>query len=230
MLRPVHVDAAFLIFDKPHNLLAVPGRGPDKQDCLSARVQQQFADALVVHRLDMATSGLMVFARGVPAQRVLSRAFAERRVHKRYVAEVAGRVRPPPSDWAVIDLPLAADWPNRPRQRVDPGRGKPSRTHWRVLSVDARGDASRLELEPVTGRTHQLRVHLQAIGHPILGDALYGGPTGSQRAERLLLHASALGFDHPETGATCLFGSVAPFFSGSHANSRSDTRGVPPGR
>lgn len=210
-LLALHVDPAFLIFDKPAGLLAVPGRGPDKQDCLIARVQTQFADALVVHRLDMATSGLIVFARSADAQRVLSRAFAERRVHKRYVAEVDGCVERPASGWSVIDLPMAADWPNRPRQIIDANRGKPSRTQWRVLSIDRPCGSSRLELEPLTGRTHQLRVHLQAIGHPILGDALYGGTTVQERAGRLLLHATELGFGHPTSGAPCQFASTVPF-------------------
>lgn len=201
-----HVDEHLLVADKPAGLLAVPGRGADKQDCVSARVQALYPDALVVHRLDMATSGLMLMARGADMQRRLSAAFAGREVRKRYTAVVAGRPEADatgPADeegWQVIDLPIAADWPRRPLQMIDPVNGKPSVTRWRLLRHDAENDCSRLELEPVTGRTHQLRLHLQAIGHPILGDALYAPPELQARAPRLLLHAGALAFTHPATG------------------------------
>lgn len=206
--RIVHADAQLLVIDKPAGLLAVPGRGEAKRDCLAARVQARFTDALVVHRLDQATSGLMVFARGSPAQRLLSAAFERRTVRKHYVAVVAGCL---PAAAGSIDLPLAADWPNRPRQQVDHAQGKPSLTHWRVLDVDAENDRSRLELEPLTGRSHQLRVHLSAIGHPILGDALYAPPAVQAWASRLLLHASALAFEHPATGEPLRFVSPPPF-------------------
>lgn len=157
----------------------------------------------------MATSGLWLMARGTDAQRQLSRDFAERTVNKRYEAVVAGHPVPPDHAWGVIDLPLAADWPNRPRQQVDPGRGKPSQTRWRLLSRGA--TSSRLELEPVTGRSHQLRVHLMAIGHPILGDMLYAPPDIAQAAPRLWLHASALSFVHPHSGLPMSYTSAAPF-------------------
>lgn len=188
--------------DKPAGLLAVPGRGPDKQDSLASRIQAAFPDALIVHRLDMATSGLIVFARGVQMQSVLSRMFRERKVEKRYVALAANPMK---SAEGEIDLPLMADWPNRPRQKVDLESGKPSLTRYRVLESDAL--SSRVELEPVTGRTHQLRVHLSAIGHPIMGDALYGGP----EAPRLMLHASELRFNHPLSGEPLQLESVIPF-------------------
>jgi tRNA pseudouridine32 synthase/23S rRNA pseudouridine746 synthase len=204
----VYVDEQLVVLDKPAGLLAVPGRGEDKQDCLSARAQALWPDALVVHRLDMATSGLFLMGRGIHVQRVLSRAFAERAVHKRYEALVAGDVGSPGTE-GMIDLPLAADWPNRPRQKVDPEHGRPSVTRWQVLERLA--DATRLALEPVTGRSHQLRVHLQAIGHPILGDALYAPPEVQVRAPRLLLHASALEFAHPGTGEPLAFASTPPF-------------------
>ena len=209
----LHVDASLLVLDKPAGLLAVPGRGADKQDCLSARVQQQFSDALVVHRLDMATSGLMLMARGAAMQRDLSRAFATRQVGKRYVAVVEGRVQTPPDDWGVIDLPILADWPRRPLRIID-ARGQPSVTRWRVLCRETGADGqpqTRLELEPVTGRSHQLRVHLAALGHPILGDALYAPADVQARSERLLLHASALALQHPVSGAALNF-SRAPDF------------------
>ena len=202
----LHVDDDCLVVDKPSGLLSVPGRGAHLQDCLATRVQAEFGDALVVHRLDMATSGLMLFARGIAAQRQLSRAFAQRDVHKRYVALVQGRVLP---DKGEIDLPLIADWPNRPLQKVDREHGKPSLTRWRV--IDAQADRTRLELEPVTGRAHQLRVHLLAIGHPILGDALYAPPEALAAANRLLLHAAQLRFAHPVSGAPMAIDSAIPF-------------------
>jgi tRNA pseudouridine32 synthase / 23S rRNA pseudouridine746 synthase len=209
----VHVDAHLLVVEKPAGLLSVPGRGADKQDCAAARVQRLYPDALVVHRLDMATSGLLLMARGAEMQRRLSRAFADRQVHKRYVAVVAGRLDEVTSHdgWALIDLPLAADWPNRPRRIVDLERGKPSQTRWRVLAYDAAADASRLELEPITGRSHQLRVHLQSLGHAILGDNLYAPPEVQARSPRLLLHASALQLVHPATGEPLAWSSAVPF-------------------
>jgi tRNA pseudouridine32 synthase / 23S rRNA pseudouridine746 synthase len=185
----MHVDAQRIIIHKPSGLLAVPGRGEDKQDCAWHRVQAEFPEALVVHRLDQATSGLLVFARTQAMQRALSDAFAQRLVAKRYEAVVAGLVA---EDRFDINLPLIADWPNRPRQRVDPARGKPSLTRVSVVSRDAAADHTRLWLEPVTGRSHQLRVHLLAIGHPILGDALYAPAPALTQAPRLLLHARDL--------------------------------------
>jgi tRNA pseudouridine32 synthase/23S rRNA pseudouridine746 synthase len=206
----VFVDEHLLVLDKPAGLLAVPGRGTEKQDCLSARAQRLWPDALVVHRLDMATSGLFLMGRGLHMQRVLSRAFAERQVAKRYEAVVAGRLGAP-GDAGEIDLPLAADWPNRPRQQVDREHGRPSLTRWRVLARDDDGDSTRVSLEPVTGRSHQLRVHLLAIGHPILGDALYAPAAVQARAPRLLLHAAGLRLAHPATGEPLHFASTVPF-------------------
>ena len=215
-LRVVHEDEALLVLDKPSGLLAVPGRGPDKQDCLSARAQARWSDALVVHRLDMATSGLVVMARGLAMQRALSLAFEKRRVHKRYTAVVAGRLdNPDPGNgWQTIDLPLMIDWLNRPRSIVHHGMGKPSLTRWRLAGDDPgprTGLVTRLELEPVTGRTHQLRVHLQAIGHPIAGDPLYADGTQRALAERLLLHAGWLALPHPLSGDTLELHSPCPF-------------------
>lgn len=210
-MEPVYVDDTLLVFDKPSGLLSVPGRGPDKQDCLSARVQARYADALIVHRLDMATSGLMVMARGAVAQRELGRSFAARAVKKRYIAVVAGRLEAPPEYWGTIDLPIIVDWPNRPLRIVDHRHGKPSLTRWRVLKHDETGPGTRVELEPVTGRSHQLRVHLRELGHPILGDALYAPPAVQALAKRLLLHASSLSLVHPVTGETLAFERPAPF-------------------
>jgi tRNA pseudouridine32 synthase/23S rRNA pseudouridine746 synthase len=182
----IYCDESLLVVNKPAGLLSVPGRGED--NCLSARVQQAFPDALVVHRLDMATSGLLIFARGDAMQRRLSAMFREHLVSKRYVAVVAGVLE---TDDGQIDLPIGADWPNRPRQKIDTTQGRHSLTRYRVLTRNA--ETTRLELEPVTGRTHQLRVHMMAAGHPIIGDTLYDGRT----AERLMLHAHMLNFAHP---------------------------------
>ncbi len=212
-LALVHADAALLVFDKPAGLLAVPGRGDDKQDCLAARALAEFPDARVVHRLDMATSGLIVLARGAPAQRALNLAFEKRQVHKQYEAVVSGRLEPAVTDdpWNLIDLPLIVDWPNRPRSIVDHTIGKPSRTRWRVLGHDPQAGTTRVLLEPVTGRSHQLRVHLLALGHPILGDPLYAPAAALAAAPRLLLHARRLALFHPATGEPLVFDSPPPF-------------------
>lgn len=214
-LACLHADDDLLVLDKPPGLLCVPGRGPDKQDCLSTRAQALWSDALIVHRLDQPTSGLVLMARGLPMQRALSRIFAERRVHKRYQAVVAGL--PQPDDtaddegWSAIALPIAADWERRPLRVVDAQSGQPSLTRWRVLDVDRALGCTRLELEPVTGRTHQLRVHLAALGHPILGDMLYANAAQQASAPRLLLHACTLEFAHPLHGCRCSYISAAPF-------------------
>ena len=217
MLPPVlHADDWLLVVDKPAGMLSVAGRGPAGEDCLHARLRQAWPDALVVHRLDMATSGLMVFARGERAQRILSIAFAARAVDKRYVAIVAGKPEPANTDgegWATIELPLAADWPARPRQKVDAAGGRPSLTRWRVAREAPRAweGGTRLELQPVTGRSHQLRVHLAAIGHPILGDALYAPGPIAGAAPRLLLHAESLALAHPADGRPLVWRCDAPF-------------------
>lgn len=210
----VYVDEHILVLDKPAGLLAVPGRGLDKQDCLATRAQALWPDALVVHRLDMATSGLFLMARDPEVQRRLSLAFEKREVGKRYVAVVAGILHTPPDakdGWSRLELPLAADWPARPLQKVDPVHGRPSITRWRVLAQDRAADTTRVELEPLTGRSHQLRVHLKALGHPILGDPLYASPAVQARAPRLLLHAAGLQFFHPATREPIAFDSAVPF-------------------
>ncbi len=209
----VFADAALLVLGKPAGLLSVPGKGEDKQDCLSTRVQQLYPDARVVHRLDMATSGLLLMARSVSIQRALGALFEQRRVDKRYVAVVDGALADPPGDagWGLIDLPIAVDWPRRPLRIIDAEHGKASQTLWRVLARDAAACSTRLELAPLTGRSHQLRVHLQAMGHPILGDRLYGAAAVQDRAPRLLLHACALAFVHPVSGQPVQFDSPAPF-------------------
>lgn len=211
-LTLLHEDAHLLVLDKPAGLLCVPGRGPDKQDCLSARVQRRWPEALVVHRLDMATSGLVLMARDLPTQRALGDAFATRQIWKRYEAVVDGCADQ--AHWQTIDAPLMADWPRRPLQKVD-AAGKPSLTRWRTLALlpgsAGRGPSSHLLLEPQTGRSHQLRVHLAFIGHPILGDALYADARVQAMAPRLMLHATVLQFRHPVTGAALRVESPAPF-------------------
>ncbi len=208
----LYSDEHLLVLNKPSGLLSVPGRGPDKQECLSARAQHLYQDALIVHRLVLQTSGLLVMERGIDAQRTINRAFEQRQVHKRYQAVVDGVVRVADDDeWGVIDLPLELDWPNRPKHIVDPVNGRPSVTRWRVLQPEPALAGTRLELEPVTGRSHQLRVHLQAIGHPILGDDLYASPEAVARASRLLLHACELSLPHPATGELMSFFSPPPF-------------------
>lgn len=198
----VYSDDSLLVLNKPSGLLAVPGRGEDKQDCLSRRVQARYPEALIVHRLDMATSGLLLMARGAAMQRALSQLFEQREVYKRYLAVVDGHLAPAltPDGWGLIDLPIAADWPRRPLRVIDTDHGKPSQTRWRSLAFDAGSHSTRVELKPVTGRSHQLRVHLQALGHPILGDALYAPAAAQASAPRLLLHACALRLLHPVSG------------------------------
>lgn len=210
-LTVLYADDALLVLDKPAGLLSVPGRGEDKQDCLSARAQSLHPDALVVHRLDMATSGVMVLARSPAAQRTLNQAFANRAVTKRYIAVVDGHPAPSIGTWGVIDLPIIVDWPNRPRRVIDHQLGKPSVTRWRVLSHNEHDQTTRVELEPVTGRSHQLRVHLLAMGHAIVGDALYGSPRVQAMADRLLLHACSLELCHPVTAQPMRFVSAAHF-------------------
>jgi tRNA pseudouridine32 synthase/23S rRNA pseudouridine746 synthase len=273
-LAVCHADEHLLVLDKPAGLLSVPGRGPENADCLSARVQARWPDARVVHRLDMATSGLLVMARGEAAQRALSHHFAQREVEKQYEAVVWGRpdpqhfptnspapadgaatpiaarplrpvgashrsaraamavldaVRQPAPGWQVIDLPLVVDWPNRPRSKVCFETGKASVTHWQAVPAPPAGSApagrvgrfehggqcaegvTRLRLRPVTGRSHQLRVHLMALGHPILGDPLYAHPQALGLAPRLLLHACDLWLPHPVSGERLHLHSPTPF-------------------
>lgn len=196
--------AAFVVLDKPAGLLSVPGRADGMADCLESRAQAVWSDALTVHRLDLATSGVCVLARGAAAHRILSMQFARRMTAKTYEAVVRGTVA---ADSGCIDLPLRADWPNRPRQQVDPLAGRPAVTRWQV--IERGGGTTRLRLDPVTGRSHQLRVHLLALGHPILGDPIYGG--GAAEAPRLMLHATRLGFRDPGDGRPVAFEAPCPF-------------------
>ena len=203
----VDVSVAFLddhlvVADKPSGLLSVPGRAAENRDCVVSRLQALYPDALTVHRLDMVTSGLLLHGRGKAMQIALSKLFEARQVHKRYVALVEGHLA---GEAGEIDLPLRCDWDNRPRQMVDHVLGKRALTRWRLLGYE--GGCSRVELEPVTGRSHQLRLHLASIGHPIVGDDMYGAAA----AARVCLHAAELGFVHPVTRQTLHLMSPAPF-------------------
>jgi tRNA pseudouridine32 synthase / 23S rRNA pseudouridine746 synthase len=204
-LRILHADSALVVLDKPAGLLTVPGRGEDKADCLITRLREQFPGVLLVHRLDRDTSGLVVFALTPQAQAHLGRQFEGRIVDKRYQARVQGV---PDGGKGRIDLPLTVDWPNRPRQMVCHQTGRPAVTDWRVLKAE--GDTARVQLRPRTGRSHQLRVHMQVLGHPILGDTLYATGAGCDHP-RLMLHAERLGLSHPETGARLDFRAPVPF-------------------
>ncbi|MGM0593980.1 MAG: RluA family pseudouridine synthase [Pseudomonadota bacterium] len=199
-------DETLIAVDKPSLLLSVPGRGPEKRDSVVTRLAQVYPALREVHRLDWETSGVMLLAITRQAHSELSRQFREREVEKRYIAVVAGELS---EESGEVALPLRADWPNRPRQRVDLGEGKPSLTRWERLTHGA--GYSRVALRPVTGRTHQLRVHMAALGHPILGDRLYAPPSVVSMAPRLLLHAEELVVSHPISGERLTFATAAPF-------------------
>jgi tRNA pseudouridine32 synthase / 23S rRNA pseudouridine746 synthase len=201
----LHLDDDLLAVDKPAGLLSVPGRGPDRADCLIARLRVDFPQVLLVHRLDLDTSGVIVFALTPQAQAHLGRQFEERRVQKRYVALVAGH---PAEAKGRVDLPLTVDWPNRPRQKVCFETGRPAQTAWRVLRAE--GGHARVRLMPRTGRSHQLRVHMQAVGHPILGDPLYA-TAAAAAYPRLMLHAEELRLTHPQTGMPLKLRAPVPF-------------------
>jgi len=201
----LHDDHEVLLVDKPSGLLSVPGKGEHLADCLIARVQAVFPQALLVHRLDRDTSGVMVFALTPHAQRHLGLQFEKRQTKKTYIARVWGQLAP---KTGTVDLPLIVDWPNRPKQKVDHETGKPAVTDWRV--VRSFGDETRVRLMPKTGRSHQLRVHMLSVGHPILGDPFYAD--GPARAfPRLMLHSETLQIRHPDGGASLRITAKAPF-------------------
>jgi len=202
----IYADEFLVIVNKPSLLLSVPGRGTDKQDCLISRLSNDFPGILTVHRLDWETSGLTVLALNKEIHRHLSRQFQERQVHKNYTTIVYGI---PDQQSGEINLPLRCDWENRPRQIVDHEQGKASQTYWQI--IDQEKQNTRLLLTPVTGRSHQLRVHMLAMGHPILGDPLYADPEALGMAERLLLHATSLEFIHPHSNKNVRFYSQPPF-------------------
>lgn len=204
-LAILHADDRIVVADKPSGLLSVPGRGDDKTDCLIDRLRVEYPDILLVHRLDLDTSGVMIFARDKPTQGDISQQFEKRLVKKVYVALLDGHLRPKTGR---VDLPLIVDWPNRPRQHVNHDTGKPAQTDWQVVGYE--GNATRVHLTPVTGRTHQLRVHMAETGHAILGDPHYA--TGAaQDHPRLMLHAETLRIRHPDTGRSMTFTAPVPF-------------------
>ncbi|MFD2231653.1 pseudouridine synthase [Alkalimarinus sediminis] len=202
----IYQDDDIIVAVKPNGLLSVPGRAPENKDCLISRIQQTRPEALTVHRLDCETSGVVVLACNKDSQRELSRQFHDRETQKRYIAVVDGLLA---DDEGEIDLPLIADWPNRPKQMVDFERGKPSQTRYNVISRS--NDTTRLELTPITGRSHQLRVHMLSLGHAILGDRLYGCDRVIAQSPRMLLHALELGFTHPTTEQFCVYQYPAEF-------------------
>lgn len=204
-LRIVHADQHLLVLNKPAGLLSVPGKGAHLADCLITRAQCVYPEALLVHRLDRDTSGLIVYALTKMAQRFLSLEFEERRVKKVYVARLWGELKP---KTGTVDLPLTVDWPNRPLQHVNHETGRPAQTDWRVVRHE--DGTTRVRLMPKTGRSHQLRVHMLALGHPILGDPFYA--TGPARAfPRLMLHAESLKINHPDGMRGLTFSASAPF-------------------
>jgi tRNA pseudouridine32 synthase/23S rRNA pseudouridine746 synthase len=204
--RILYADHEILVVDKPAGLLSVPGRGEDRADCLINRLRGAYPTVLLVHRLDLDTSGVMIFGLTPHAQRHLGRQFEDRQTKKQYLARLWGHLEPKTGR---VDLPLIVDWPNRPRQHVNHETGKPAQTDWRVLRHDPDG-TTRVRLTPLTGRSHQLRVHMMELGHPILGDPLYA--TGPARDfPRLMLHAESLRIRHPDSNQTMTFSAPCPF-------------------
>ena len=205
-LNVLHQDDDILVLDKQSGLLTVPGKDPSLWDCVEYRARQTWPTAGIVHRLDKDTSGVLVMALNKRAHGRIGSQFEHRKTTKSYVARVAGLIE---QDSGLVDLPLATDWDNKPRQRVDYENGRPSQTEWSVMERE--GDVTRVRLHPLTGRTHQLRVHMKAIGHVILGDAFYGDSASFAAADRLQLHAAELGFTHPTTGEFMVFTAPTPF-------------------
>lgn len=204
-LAILHQDKAIIVVDKPAGLLTVPGKLENRQDCLVSRLQAEHWDALTVHRLDCDTSGVIIFARTKQAQGFLGQEFEQRRAQKTYIARLKGRLEP---DSGTVDLPLGSDWDYRPRQKVDHEHGRPAVTDWQV--IDRSDGETRVRLTPHTGRSHQLRVHMLSLGHPILGDQIYAPETRDQHS-RLMLHAETLSLHHPTTGAWVSFTAPVPF-------------------
>jgi len=205
-LKIIYQDDDLIVLDKPSGLLSVPGKKPENIDSLQQQAQKIFPSVTIVHRLDMATSGLMIMALNKPSHRHISKQFELRQVSKTYQAQVYGQLTP---DQGTVSAPLIADWPNRPRQKIDLIEGKPATTHWQVLARS--GDRTLVELTPVTGRSHQLRVHMLSIGHPIIGDDLYAHPQALAMSPRLQLHACFIAFAHPTTLQPISFQSPVPF-------------------
>ena len=205
-LAILHHDSALLVVNKPAGLLSVPGKDPGKEDCLIDRLRRVFPEVLLVHRLDCDTSGVMVFALTKATQGNLGQQFEKRQTKKVYVARLSGLLEPKEG---TVDLPLCVDWPNRPRQHVNHEQGKPAQTDWRVIRHD--GKTTRVRLRPLPGRGPQLRVHMLALGHPILGDPIYAEGPARTDYPRMMLHAESLRLRHPELGKTMTFSAPVPF-------------------
>ncbi len=205
-LTILHQDSDLLVLSKPSGLLSVPGKAADHADSLETRARADFPEALLVHRLDLETSGVFVMALNKAAQANLGKQFERRKTQKTYIARVWGR---PEEDEGHIDLPLRCDWDNRPRQMVCYEHGKPAQTDWRAIGHD--DNTTRLSLSPITGRSHQLRVHMAEIGHPILGDPFYAPEDVFEAADRLQLHALSLTIHHPKDGELITFKDPCPF-------------------
>jgi tRNA pseudouridine32 synthase/23S rRNA pseudouridine746 synthase len=202
----IHEDEDIVVFNKPSGLLSVPGKDPALFDSLQSRALERFPGAGTIHRLDKDTSGIIVMARHKPAHGHIGKQFEYRQTTKLYIARVWGEMA---EDEGLIDLPLATDWENKPRQEVNTERGRPAQSRWRVIARE--NGVTRVALTPITGRTHQLRVHLKEIGHPILGDPFYATGEALAAADRLQLHAAELGFRHPNGGEPVVFRSEPPF-------------------
>ncbi len=202
----LHLDDDLLLVNKPSGLLSVPGKALENRDCLETRIRDAYPEILLIHRLDLDTSGVMIFARTKQAQRHINLQFQQRQTEKTYIARVWGQVTP---ESGTVDLPLIVDWPNRPIQMVDHVNGKSAITNWNVLEHEA--NATRMELRPITGRSHQLRVHMLAIGHPILGDRFYGTEEVTAAADRMQLHALTLRLRHPAHETWLDFSAACPF-------------------
>ena len=204
-LSILYQDRSILVADKPAGLLSVPGKLEGREDCLETRLRRAYPGTLLVHRLDCDTSGVMIFARNKAAQGFLGQEFEQRHAKKTYVARVFGRLQP---DTGRVNLPIGVDWPNRPRQMVDPVKGRAAVTDWTVVQRD-KGE-TRVLLSPLTGRSHQLRVHMLSLGHPILGDPIYAEGAAAD-FPRLMLHAQTLALHHPDTKEWVTFSAVCPF-------------------
>ena len=204
----LYQDDDILIVDKPAELLTVPGRGPDKQDCLINRIKATEPNARIVHRLDMSTSGIVIIAKHAKAQTEMGKLFEQRNIKKQYIAVVSGKVK---EKEGLIDLPLICDWPNRPKQKVDHERGKVAQTQYRRIHYAEKNNTTRVILSPITGRSHQLRVHMLALGHPILGDNLYAPEQVRTQSSRLLLHANGIEFIQPLTQTPIKLSALEPF-------------------
>ncbi len=203
----LYQDEQLIILNKPSGLLSVPGRGDEKQDCMLSRLQMEHPQALVIHRLDMPTSGIIMFALNREMQRQMSILFEKKQIKKQYIAKVFGALQ---QSKGIIEEPLITDWINRPKQKIDYKIGKPSTTHYTLISID-QAENSLVKLEPVTGRSHQLRVHMLSLGHPVIGDQLYAPDQSTDTSHRLLLHAEKISFIHPVNKLTIDISCTADF-------------------